>query len=163
MACGPARAMIPLPFTLTIKSRDYSTAEFTAWSTEQVHGLLHFDGALLGVEWAGTSSIDEVDGLTVQSETVVLTPEYHSIPLHRLRSARLTGGWWRVRIELSSNDLVAFAPIPGASAGRIAFRIARRDRVRAAQFVAALQETALRLRSGDAAGPKAGAGSSDLA
>ncbi len=134
--------MIPLPFTLNVKGRDYSTREFTAWSTDKVHGLLHFDGTTIGVEWGGSSSIDEVSGLGVHSQTVEIPLEFHDIPLGRIRTARLTGGWLRPRLELTGNDLGAFDPVPGHDGGRMTFRIARRDRALAAQFVAALLQAA---------------------
>jgi len=134
----PARSMVPVPFTLKVAGRDYSSDTFTAWSTDRVHGLVHFDGQSVILEWAGTSSIDEVQGLEVRSQTVPILPEAVSIPLSRLRSAQLSGGWWRPCVELTGNDLRVFAPIPGAAAGQVRLWIARRHRPHAIRFVESL-------------------------
>lgn len=137
--------MAPIPFTLKVAGRDYSTEDFTAWSTDKVHGLLHFDGRSLTIEWAGTASIDEVRGLEVHSQTVPLPPQVLSIPLLRLRTAKLAGGWWRPRLELTGNDLEALALVPGEAGGRVQLWIARRDRPRAARVVDALHRVARQL------------------
>jgi hypothetical protein len=104
--------------------------------------LLHFDGHSLTIEWAGTASIDEVRGLEVHSQTVPLPPQVLSIPLLRLRTARLAGSWWRPRLELTGNDLDALALVPGEAGGRVQFWIARRDRSRAASVIDALHRAA---------------------
>lgn len=134
--------MVPIPFTLRVASRDYSTEKFTAWSTDKVNGLLHFDDDSVTIEWAGTASIDEVQGLEVHSQTVPIPPEVLTISLPRLRTAKLAGGWWRPRLELTGNDLQVLAQVPGQSAGRVQLWIARRDRSRAAGLVEALHRAA---------------------
>lgn len=140
--------MVPISFTLRVASRDYSTEAFTAWSTDKLHGLLHFDGDTVTIEWTGTASIDEVSGLDVQSRTVAVPPMTLNIPLSSLRTAKLAGGWWRPRVELTGNDVQILSQIPGESGGRVQLWITRRDRSRAATLVGSLHRVARRLQEG---------------
>jgi len=135
--------MRPLPFRLKVPARDnLAGASVISWTSFTFHGRLGFDGAELQVEWNGTAATDAVEGASVRSDVMALPAESVAVPLTRLRSARLVGGWWRPRVEITGNDLTALAAIPGEQAGEVQFWITRRDRKLAAALVAALHQTA---------------------
>ena len=134
--------MVPLPFRLKVAGKDLSAAATVAWTTFRLQGLLAFDGSLLRLEWSGTGAVDAVTGIEVRSETVSLPTECLGIPLHRVRSIRLLGGWWRPRLEVTANDLDALAPVPSSEGGRVRLWLARRDRALAAAVVAAILQAA---------------------
>lgn len=132
--------MLRLPFTLRIPGKDNLTQESViSWTTFAFHGLMHFDGSALHLEWTGTAATDEVAGASVRSDTIALPPESVAIPLSRLRSVKLAGGWWRPRLEITGNDMTALAAVPGEEAGRVRFWISRGDRWRAGEMAAAMR------------------------
>ncbi len=135
--------MIPLPFSLKVPARDnLAPASVTSWTTFAFHGLVHFDGRLLHLEWTGTAATDEVEGTSVRSDLMALPAESLSVPLERLRSVRLAGGWWRPRLEIAGNDMQALAAVPSEEAGTVRLWIRRRDRRLAAALAGAMHEAA---------------------
>lgn len=136
-------AMPPLPFQLKVPARDNLAGEsVVSWTSFDFHGLMWFDGALLHLEWSGTAATDAVEGVSVRSDVMALPTESVSIPLERLRAARLAGGWWRPRLELSGNDMRALAEVPSEAAGTVRFWIRRRDRHLAGTLVSAMRQAA---------------------
>ncbi len=135
--------MPPLPFKLRVAARDNLAGDsVVSWTTFTCHGLMRFDGALLHIEWTGTAHTDEVEGVSVRSDVMALPRESTSIPLGRLQSVRLAGGWWRPRLELTGNDMTALAEVPSEEAGTVRFWIRHRDRGLAGTLVSAMRQAA---------------------
>lgn len=134
--------MLRLPFTLKVPSRDNLRGAVTSWTTFAFHGLMHFDGTALHLEWSGTAATVDIEGVSVRSDVISLPAESSVIPLSRLRSAKLAGGWWRPRLEVTANDTTALAIVPSEAAGRVCFWISRRDRRLAGDLVAVMRRAA---------------------
>lgn len=135
--------MLRLPFTLKVPSRDILRGESTvSWTTFTFQGLMHFDGSALHIEWSGIAATDEVEGVSVRSDVMSLPAESVVIPLSRLRSVKLLGGWWRPRLELTGNDMTALAVVPSETASRVYFWIRRGDRRLAGDLAAAMRHAA---------------------
>jgi len=130
----------PLPFTLRVPGKDTVSGADVSSTTYRFHGLLHFDGASLHLEWTGTADIDEVAGADVRSETVALPAESLALPVHRIRSVVLHTGWWRPHLELNGGDLHALAIVPSEQRGRVRLYLSRGDRELARQVVDSLHE-----------------------
>jgi len=103
---------------------------------------MRFDGDTLHLEWSGTAATDEVEGVSVRSDIMALPAEAIAIPLERLRTVKLAGGWWRPRLEITGNDMVALAEVPSEEGGRVRFWLSRGDRALAAGLVSALRQAA---------------------
>lgn len=132
--------MLRLPFRLKVPSKDNLTQEsVTSWTTFAFHGLMHFDGTALHIEWGGTAATDVVEGVSVRSGIISLPPESVVIPVSRLRSVKLAGGWWRPRLELTGNDVTALAVVPSEAAGLVRFWVTRGDRRLAGELAAAMK------------------------
>lgn len=141
--------MVPLSFRLKVPGRDLSSADTVAWTTFRLNGLLTFDGQALHIEWSGTGLLDSVTGAEVESSTVAIPREHLAIPLVRIRSVRLRGGWWRPRLEVSGNDLEALCGVPSEEGGRVFFWLDRRERKLAEELVIALRVAAHTLGAAD--------------
>lgn len=85
--------MLRLPFTLKVPSRDNLRGAVTSWTTFAFHGLMHFDGTALHLEWSGTAATVDIEGVSVRSDVISLPAESSVIPLSCLRSAKLAGGF----------------------------------------------------------------------
>jgi hypothetical protein len=133
----------PLPFRLKVPGKDNRAGESViSWTTFAFRGLMRFDGDLLHLEWSGTAATDEVEGASVRSDVVALPAESVAIPLERLRTVKLAGGWWRPRLEITGNDMAALAEVPSEEGGRVRFWLRRGDRALAAELVSAMRQTA---------------------
>jgi hypothetical protein len=129
---------VVLPFKLKVPGKDeFQGADITSVSY-RFHGLLRLDGTDLHIEWAGTAHVDEVGTLNVRSETLPLPSETLDLPVSRLATVEVRGGWLRPRLEITATDLAALAVVPGEAQGRVRFWIARSHREQAAALVEAL-------------------------
>ncbi len=138
-----APGLPPLPFSLKVPSRDNLSGEAViSWTDFAFHGLMRFDGEVLQIEWSGTAATDEVEGAAVRSEILALPAEAVAIPLERLRTVKLAGGWWRPRLEITGNDMAALAEVPSEEGGRVRFWLRRGDRALAAELVSAMRQAA---------------------
>jgi len=81
------------------------------------------------------AKVDEVQLFAIRNEVVPLPQEALEVPLDRLWSVELAGGWWRPYIELIGNDLDALRVVPGEDHGRLRCLIHRRHLVAAGRFV----------------------------
>lgn len=142
--------MVPVPFRLKVPGKDLSSVGTVAWTTFRLEGLLSFDSGALRIQWSGTGLLDAVTGVDVRSEVVPIPSETLVVPLEQIRSARLLGGWWRPRLELTANDLDTLRSVPSEDGGRLRFWLALGDRRLATQVVAELHRVA-RARSGSSA------------
>jgi hypothetical protein len=131
--------MQSLPFTLKVPGKDAITVSSVSTTEFEFHGLLHLDDDALVLEWAGTAKVEEVSLLAMNQETVALPEEALTLPLDRVRTIALRGGWWRPRLELMGNDLEALRIVPSEDRGQVRLWLARRDRRLAAELVAQVQ------------------------
>ena len=131
--------MESLPFRLRVPGKDALTATRAASTTFRFHGLLHLLDDAIRLEWTGTAEVEEVSLLAVKQETLALPDEVLALPLARVRSIELRGGWLLPYLELMGNDLEALRIVPGESRGRVRLWLARRDRPLAAEIVAAVR------------------------
>jgi len=129
---------VVLPFKLKVPGKDeFQGADITSVSY-RFHGLLRLDGTDLHIEWAGTAHVDEVGTLNVRSETLPLPSETLDLPVSRLATVEVRGGWLRPRLEITATDLAALAVVPSEAQGRVRFWIARSHRQQAAALADAL-------------------------
>ncbi len=134
--------MIPLPFTLKVPGQDDVSGTGVHSTTYTFHGLLHFEGTTVRLEWTGTAAIDEVTGLDVHSRVLSLPREELEVPVEELRRIEARGGWWRPRLEVCARKLETLQTVPGEERGVVRLWLARRDR-RAARECAALIRVAM--------------------
>jgi hypothetical protein len=131
--------MESLPFRLRVPGKDALTAIRASSTTFRFHGLLHLLDDAIRLEWTGTANVEEVSLLTVKEETLALPDEFLTLPLARLRTIELRGGWLLPYLELMGNALDALRIVPGEDRGRVRLWLARRDRPLAAGMVAAIR------------------------
>jgi len=127
-----------LPFTLRVPTRDALTLSQVTSTKYRFQGRLRLADRVLEIEWRGTAVVEEVGMLGVAEETLTLPHEAITLPVENIAAARLLGGWWRPRIEITSTDLTSLRIVPSEDGGRVCFWIARSDRGRAAELVASL-------------------------
>jgi hypothetical protein len=125
----------PLPFALRIPKKDtWSLGQFTS-TTYRFQGRMRLGEAGLAIEWSGTAKVEEVGVGGVNEETVTLPHESVDLPLDTIARARLRGGWWLPRIEITCGDLESLRTVPSEDGGRVSFWIARSDRGRGQELV----------------------------
>jgi hypothetical protein len=117
-----------------------------AWTTFRIHGLACLKSQGLRLEWSGSGALDAVRGMDVKTQLVSLPIEHLIVPLPRMRSIQLAGGWLRPRVEITANDLAVLRAVPGEHNGRVALWLARRDRRLASTLIRAIHEAAKELR-----------------
>ncbi len=123
-----------LPFTLRVagdthvKTRDIRDVSY------RVHGVAGLEGGALVLQWSGEQRITEVKGPEVSERVEALPVRTLRIPGARLGHVERRG-WWRSRVELVVTDLALVEGVPGAARGRLALRIAWRDRGLADEFI----------------------------
>ena len=125
----------PLPFTLRIPNKDqWSLTHFTSTKFRFRGRIRLTDGGLL-IEWSGVAKVEEVGLLGVNEDTVSLPHESLTLPLDAIATARLQGGWWLPRLEITSTDLESLRTVPSEDGGRVRFWIERGDRREARHLV----------------------------
>ena len=125
----------PLPFTLRIPDKDdWSLTQFT--STQfRFRGRMHVSEGGLVIEWSGVARVEAVGLLGLNQETVSLPHESLTLPLSAIATARLRGGWWRPRVEVTSADLESLRTVPSEDGGQVTFWIEGADRREARNLV----------------------------
>jgi hypothetical protein len=125
----------PLPFTLRIPDKDdLSLTRFTS-TRFRFQGRMRLTGDGLMIEWGGVAKVEELGMLGMNEETVSLPHESLTLPLDAIATARLRGGWWRPRLEITSSDLETLRTVPSEDGGRVSFWIERGDRRGASNLV----------------------------
>ena len=128
----------PVPFHLPMPGRDSLGFDGARSVSFRIHGLLHFDGDTVTIEWSTTRHLEQVTLTRVRVEDDATPPELVDIAVEWIADARVTGGWWAPRLILRARRLDAFAEVPGAQPGSLSLPILRRDRAIAAAMAAAL-------------------------
>jgi len=127
-----------LPFILQIPSKDeWSLTRFTS-TKFRFRGRMHVSEGSLVIEWSGVATVEEVGLLGVNENTVSLPHESLTLPLSAIATARLRGGWWRPRVEITSVHLESLRTVPSEDGGQVTFWIERSDRREARNLVRAL-------------------------
>jgi hypothetical protein len=136
-----ARRQAALPFTLEGNEQVVGVSELTS-TKETVHGLLRLDGNRFVIQRR----------LTVITEHLMETEEEHEdlesvvLPLDNIAGAAVRRRWWEfgfgLRLVLTATDLLAFEQLAGEEGlhlshpAELVFRLRRRDRLAAEEFVA---------------------------
>ena len=125
----------PLPFTLRIPDKDdWSLTQFTS-TKFRFRGRMHVSEGGLVIEWSGVATVEAVGLLGLNEETVSLPHESLTLPLSAIATARLRGGWWRPRVEVTSVDLESLRTVPSEDGGQVTFWIEGADRREARNLV----------------------------
>lgn len=125
----------PLPFTLRIPDKDdWSLTQFTS-TKFRFRGRMHVSEGGLVIEWSGVATVEAVGLLGLNQETVSLPHESLTLPLSAIATARLRGGWWRPRVEVTSADLESLRTVPSEDGGQVTFWIEGADRREARNLV----------------------------
>ncbi len=128
----------PLPFTHSLPGKDTLNLQGVRSSWYRVHGLLHFDGEIVTLEWTVTRHLEQVSLSGVRVQDDAEEPTLLELPLELIADARVTGGWLVPRFRLRARRLNAFDGAPGAGEGTLILKIARRDRAIAHAMAASL-------------------------
>jgi len=135
-----------LPFSLARKEDEYRTGSVTT-TRETVHGVLHLEGDVLRISWRRAVRTDHYGTLDIRSDKEVEEVREVEVSLPALGRASLREPQWLKRFRssrliLTAQDLRAFEPVTGPEGlgldhpARLELRIAPRDRLEAAEFVA---------------------------
>ena len=138
--------MIAIPFFIRQPGTSESDLLSARSSRSEIRGLARFDDRALVLEWSEQVQVSESGPTRARTYVEEAGQGTCTIPLGSLQAAELHGGWWRPRLEIMTTTMVDVAAMPGASAGRVVLRIARRDRALAREF-----STEIRLALADAA------------
>jgi hypothetical protein len=84
------------------------------------------DGVRL--EWRQTQTTDLVSFRRIATDVEVLPLEWLELPFERIAGARIAGGWWRSRLELTVTDAADLEGVPGARGATLPLRIELLDR-----------------------------------
>lgn len=137
---------VALPFRL--KATDES--EVAAWYLRAVsyrlHGIARLEDGRLVIQWSGTSEVTEVKGTAARVREETLPVRSVALPITRITTVMLAGGWWRPRVVLRVADLSVLAAIPGAAHGALTLWIRRGDRALAQDLI-----TGVEIQAADAA------------
>lgn len=138
-----------LPFSLSRTQSQYRTASVTS-TTEKVQGVLHLESGVLRITWRRAVVTESYSSLDMKTDEDVEEVREVELPLTALGRAWLREPrWFRrfrgSRLILTATDLRAFESFAGPEglglehAGRVELRIAREDRLEAAEFLADLE------------------------
>lgn len=128
-----------LPFHLRVPGEDVVDLQGARSVSYRVEGLLHFVGATLTLEWAGTRTTQRASLTRMGTEVEPLPLELLEVPASWLAEVRLRGGWWLPRLELRARRLDAFDALPAARPGVASLRVRRRHLALARAMAAAIE------------------------
>ena len=128
-----------LPFRFAVAGEDRLEAGRILSISFKVEGLAHLDHDVLHLEWAGTESVDDVNGLGVSSTVNALPHEEVELPREVLGGARLRWRYVAPRLVLSGRRLDTFDGLPGAQPGRLVLKVRRRHAALAEAYASELR------------------------
>jgi len=148
-SANPMTRLATLPFSMSRKQDEYRTGSVTS-TRETVQGVLHLEGAVLRITWRRAVRTDHYGAMDMRSDQDVEEVRHVELPLTALGRAWLREPRWLrrfrgSRLVLTATDLRAFEGFAGPEglglehAGRVELRIAREDRLEAAEFLAELE------------------------
>lgn len=129
-----------LPFRLKVPGTDEFRGLHAVSTSFRFRGMLRFDGISLTLEWSGVANVQDVGPLTARDDRLPLPTESLAVPLAQLQAVRLTGGWWRPRLEIVASHLDALTTVPSEDAGTVRLWLERRDLGTARTVAASLRQ-----------------------
>ena len=126
----------PVPFRLGLAGEETLDSRGIRSVAYKVDGMLHLDHDNLTLEWAVDRHTESIGLGGVKTDVEKFDYEDLVVPLSWLMEARLTR--FPRRLRLRAKHLDAFEGVPGEKPGRIALKIRRSDRHRAAAMVRAI-------------------------
>lgn len=128
-----------LPFRLKAPDESHIARWHTRTVSFDIHGLARLDAGGLVLEWSGSAEVFEMKGTAARTYEESVPVRSVTLPVMRVASVALEGGWWRPRVVLRSTDLAALAGVPGTRDGALTLFIARGDRALARELMAHLE------------------------
>ena len=130
----------PLPFRLKLRGEDTINTEGVRSVSYRVAGLLHLSDVVLALEWRATRHTEEVSYAGIKDEVDESPVGSIEVPRDAVARARVSGGWWRPRLQVWARRFDAFDGVPGARLGMVTLRIRRMDRDHAKAIARALND-----------------------
>jgi hypothetical protein len=131
--------MTAVPFTLAPRSVQLSGGSEMHIVTTSVVGVASLDAGALRLQFRTVEEFQRYQGGRFEQGTSESDVRELLIPLGALRAVRVSGSWWRPRLEIAAADLRALEGFPRASTGEVSLRIRRRDRTDARELASEVE------------------------
>jgi hypothetical protein len=126
--------MSAVPFTLAPRSEQLSGGSEMHIVKTSVVGVASLGDGALRLQFRTIEEFQRYQGGRLEQGTNESDVRELLIPFAALRSVRVSGPWWRPRLEIAAADLRALEGFPRATTGEVSLRIRRRDRTDAREL-----------------------------